>query len=143
MAHPDLDNLLTVCLDSAKKLLAKRGEFFPFAATLSEKGEVGMPVLFDGNEHPAPADLIAGYTKLFQTVTAAGGIRAVALCYDGRVAVEGAPKKDAVTVAVEHVNGETALVFAPYQKRFLLGYRYGSLIAMRREREFFRSLSHG
>jgi hypothetical protein len=38
MAHPDLDQLLNVVLEFAKKMLNQHGEFYPFGASMHTDG---------------------------------------------------------------------------------------------------------
>ena len=42
MAHPDLNQLLNVALDFAKKMLKQHGEFYPFGASMGADGKITM-----------------------------------------------------------------------------------------------------
>jgi hypothetical protein len=81
--------------------------------------------------------MIENFVALFRHFAPKGGLQAVAICYDGRVAVEGEPKKDAITVFLEHSDGDCVTVYLPYRKRKLRGYVYEDVIATAAEPRVF------
>jgi hypothetical protein len=111
----DLDALATAALDAAEGLLAKRGEFFPFAVTVRDDGEIGLaaadPAL---GERPASSAVLealyAGISGDRQAYRAAGFVADVRLAGG-----------DAVRVDVEHRDGGPPLTLVtPYRCSGLL-----------------------
>jgi hypothetical protein len=137
MAHPDLDRLAGWCIPFAQDCLKKRGQFYPFAATIQSDGELGPLAIDDGNDKPAPSEMIAGLTELIRGMVPAGGFQASAICYDGRVTVSSKEKQDAITILLEHANGECVTIYLPYAKKFLRGYQYGDVIGAAAEKKIF------
>src|ERR1700747_1558182 len=58
MAHPDLDQLLNALLPFARQQLSKRGEFYPFGASLNSNGEIVAAGVDDGREYPDSQSII-------------------------------------------------------------------------------------
>ena len=58
MAHPDLDQLLNVALEFAKKMLNQHGEFYPFGASMRPDGTVSMDGATTGGEKPPSQELL-------------------------------------------------------------------------------------
>ena len=103
MAHADLELLLDVALPFAQKMLKKHGEYFPYGNSMSMTGEIKDVGAFDGDEHPASADVIAMLRNAFQSQAKNGEIRASSICYDSRVIPPGsASKSDAIALALDH-----------------------------------------
>jgi hypothetical protein len=57
-AQDDLDGLLNLTLPFAQQMLAKRGEFYPFCATVTAGGETRLLAGDLGQEHPATAEVL-------------------------------------------------------------------------------------
>ena len=136
MAHPDLDRLLDWCIPFAQDCLKKRATFYPFAATIHADGELAPLAIHSGDDQPNASEMIAEFTSLIASL-ASDGILAAAICYDGRVTVPGKEKQDAITVFLEHRNGECVTIYLPYAKKFLRGYQYGDVIGTEAEKRIF------
>jgi hypothetical protein len=71
MAHPDLDHLLNVALEFAKKMLKEHGEFYPFGASMGTDGKIAMDGATTGEERPPSQELLdllaASYAKQANT----------------------------------------------------------------------------
>ncbi len=137
MAHPDLDRLLEYCVPFAQQQLKKRGEFYPFAVQILAEGELNPVAIDDGVETPVPSEMITAFIDLFRHFAPQSALEAVAICYDGRVTVPGKEKQDAITVFLEHSNGECVTVYIPYIKKILRGYQYEDVIGSKAERRVF------
>ena len=139
MAHPDLDDLLDHCLRFAQRMLAGQGEFFPFGASIEE----GKVLMSDGiqieEEHPPSQKVIDEYTAIYRARASSGGLRAAAICWDCEIVISNGTRTDAISVGLEHRNGESANVCLPYTKNLPSGYEYGDLVAYRREAQFFKA----
>jgi hypothetical protein len=132
----DLDRLLQEALPLARQLLAKRGEFYPYAVKLSNSGETGMVAAYEGSEHPASTDLL---TMLYDGLRGQGaGLRATAIVSDVRIRN---PDSDAIRVEVEHREGVAMVVVLPYRvQKKLLGREvtYGDMIGESSEQKIWR-----
>jgi hypothetical protein len=137
MAHPDLDALVDYCLGFAKQQLSKHKSFHPFGASVKADGNPTADGVLLDDEHPPAQTVIDTYTEIYQSQAKTGELRAAALCWDSRVSVGGGPMSDAISIALEHSNGESVTVHLPYKKQLLRGYQYGELAATRREPQFF------
>ena len=138
MAHPDLDQLLNVALEFAKKMLKEHGEFYPFGASMGIDGNITMDGAATGREHPPSQELHDLLSESYTQRANTGVLRAAAICADVRVPPPSSDQKtDAIQVGLEHANGEAATVFLPYQKGWFGRVRYGHLFASARNRQFF------
>jgi hypothetical protein len=137
MAHPDLDRLLDFCIPFAQDQLKKRGEFYPFAARVNAEGTLNPLAIYEGDEKPVPTEMITSLVALLQSLVPKGELLASAICHDGRVTVPGKEKQDAITVSLEHSNGEAVTIYLPYSKKFLRGYQYEAIIGSAAEPRIF------
>ena len=138
MAHPDLDALLNTLLPLAKELLAKQGEFFPFAAAMRADGQIVHVAAHDGDEHPASQQVIDNLVRALRPQAEGGAIRAAGICLDARVEPPGQSNKtDAVAMRLEHATGEAVQVFVPYRKTWLGKYKFDELFGTRGDRVIF------
>jgi hypothetical protein len=137
MAHPHLDDLLDYSLKFAQQLLKKYGEFYPFAAYVGLDGKVTPVGIQADNEHPKSQEMIDQYTALLKHLASTGEANAVALCYDSRVSLDGGPKKDAISVALEDSSGDCMACYLPYKKKTFGGYQYDPVSGLQAERRFF------
>ena len=109
-AQADMDNMLDAALPFAQQMLAKHGEFYPYAVSMSADGQVAMVAADIGKEKPASLDLLA---VLYQRLAAeAKELRAAAIVSDVKLGSGG----DAIRVEIEHQGGALAVVL-PYKKR--------------------------
>ena len=142
MANAEIERLCNYCVAFAKESLKNHGELPPFGAVI-RRGGVLVPVLPKTDEQtpisgPVAAEVLTtGLRQLAREQQAT----VLALCWDGFVSIEGAPrtKTDAIVVGLEHENGEALDVFIPYRNRRFLGYSFGDRIAVERVRSFFSS----
>jgi hypothetical protein len=120
-AQDDLDGLLNMTLPFAQQMLAKRGEFYPFGATVTTSGKMQLLAGELGQEHPASADVVSLLVERLRQDR--GSLRAVAICSDVRLR-----DSDAVRVELEHQDGQVIAVLMPYRKRrFGGGVEYDDL----------------
>jgi hypothetical protein len=120
-------------------MLKKRGAFYPFAATVTPDGDLKPLAIDSGDETPQPKVLLDQFSEVLRNLASDGEAIATALCFDSLVSAGGDEKrkKDSIAVALEHSNGESAVVCLPYRKKFFGGYSYDPLIAVPGERRFF------
>jgi hypothetical protein len=138
MARPDLDALLNVALPFAQEMLAKRGQFYPFGATMKSDGEINQTAGYTGEEFPEPQQLINLLMGAYKVQAAKGELRATALCFDSRTIPPGQTEKsDAICVRLEHADGEAVDVFLPYRKGWFGKITYSDLFASQGERLVF------
>ena len=141
MAHPDLDRLLNVALEFAKKMLRQHGEFLPFGASMGLDGKITMDGATTGEEKPPSQELLDLLSESYAKRAKKGELRAAAVCADVRVLPPGSEAKtDAIQVGLEHARGEGVTVFLPYQKGCFGHVKYGNLFASARDRQFFSGI---
>jgi hypothetical protein len=123
-AQGDLDGLLSAALSAAQEAIASRGEFYPFAVSLSAEGDQVLNMTSDQvGEHPESSDVVSALVAGLQAERAR--LRAAAIAAD--VMLESG---DAVRVQIEHREGVAIAAFLPYQrKRFGRAVTYGELSA--------------
>ena len=81
--HPDSDRLLSAVFPFAQQMLAKRGTFLPFGATVLADGNVALAAGMADALQGAPQQIIDLLLAGFKKQAAAGEIRAAVVCYDG------------------------------------------------------------
>jgi len=118
-------------------MLEKHGEFFPFGASVGADGELSVDGVLLDDEYPPSQVVIDKYTEVYRARAKTGELAAAAICWDSRVTPGNGPKTDAISIGLEHSNGESVDVYAPYKKTLPGGYQYGELAATRREPQFF------
>jgi hypothetical protein len=112
-AQDDLDGLLNVTLPFARQMLAERGEFYSFGATVAVSGETRLLAGDPGQgERPASADVLS--TLLEGLRQRRSDPRAVAICADVRL-----EDSDAVRIELEHRDGQAMAVLMSYKKKRL------------------------
>lgn len=138
MAHPDFDRLLEFCLPFAQQTLKKYDDFHPFAVKIGADGTMSPLAIYGDDDEPQAAP-VEQYEELLRRLTTEDDVTAVALCYDSVVFANGEDggSQDAIAVALEHVDGECMTSFLPYRKRFLLGYKYDTLVAQPAVKRFW------
>jgi len=73
MAQEDLEELMNFLIPCAQKFLAKSGEFYPFAASMTADGTVQQNMSGTGEEYPQSNELISILTEGFREEAIAGG----------------------------------------------------------------------
>jgi len=124
-AQDQLDELLNVALEVARRALEKRGEFFPFAAVIEKTGELGVAMTSpdDVGEHPPSPLVIARY--LDELRQRRDQLQASAIAANATASFG-----DAVKVDLEHVEGHALTVLVPYKsKRLRRSIEFGALQA--------------
>jgi len=136
----ELDGMLEPLLQFAQDMLRRRGEFYPFAATIGVDGQLNLNAADTGSQHPPSQEVLELLADGMRAQASTGQIRAAAFCYDVRFTGADGKQTDAIAVALEHKAGDAALVMLPYSKGRLSGLRFGELIAAPpAERRVFRA----
>lgn len=110
LAQEDLDELLNAVLPFAIETLGRRGELYPFGATMAKDGQTALSAADLGvGQRPDSNDVL---TLLRDGVTAdKDALRAAAYVADVRV-----EDGDAVRVELEHSEGVAIVVLVPYSR---------------------------
>ena len=139
MAQEDLDELLNALLPFAQEMLAKHGEFFPFGGYMDVGGGITHVGGWTGEEQPPSQDVIDVMVRGLRRQAERREIRAAAVCLDVRTIPPGQTEKtDAISVRLEHANGEAVDVFLPYRRGQSGEYEYGELFAAGGGHDIFR-----
>jgi hypothetical protein len=112
-AQSDLDGLLGFLLDVAQDQLAKRGSLAPFGAAVGATGEPRLiaAVPPDGTGEISGTLLISTLVDGLRTQRAE--LRAAGIGFDVRLPDE---DRDAISVDLEHREGQSMRVLLPYAK---------------------------
>jgi len=130
MSRPELDALLNVLFPFAQQMIQKRGEFFPFGASMASDGEIASVAGDVGEERPESQEVIDVLTEAFRQQAALGEIKAAGICLDARTVPPGQTEKtDAILARLEHQDGEAIDVFLPYRKGLFGKVKYGEVFA--------------
>jgi hypothetical protein len=109
-AQDELDDLLDVAIRAAQQRLDDAGEFYPFAVTSAEVGDVEVLT----PQVPTGPRAVADVAEVFELCWATLRDRAETARAGAVVANVGGPDGDAVAVALEHRDGPSIEVFLPY-----------------------------
>jgi hypothetical protein len=136
-SQSDLDELSKAAWPFAEQMLAKHGEFFPYAVAMRANGQIAMIAGYTGTEKPPSAQVLA---QLYEGLrSGAEENRAAAVVADVRLKQEAT---DAIQVELEHREGIALKVFLPYRKgRFGGGPVYGQIFAAEGERRIWSPAS--
>jgi hypothetical protein len=121
-ARDDLDEILNASFPFALQMLARHGEFFPYAVAISATGETGLVTGDPGDgERPLSTDVLR---VLIEGLRAdRDSLRATAVVSDVRL-----EDSNAIRVETEHREGQAFTTYLPYRRRRLRGIRYGKPI---------------
>jgi hypothetical protein len=119
-------------------MLAKRGEFYPFGASMTAAGKTTQVAASTGDEYPASQELIELLEGAFRAQAAKKEDRAVGVCLDVRIIAPGQTQKtDAICARLRHSDGESVDVFLPYRKDEFGSITYGNVFACQGEQDIF------
>jgi hypothetical protein len=108
----DLDRLLGASVEAAARLLAKDGEFYPFAIAVSGDGDIVSPAIEPSSDHPTAEEvsdlLLAALRDSRDTLVAA------ALCSDVRLRSDAGEERDAIRIELEAPQVDPLVVVVPY-----------------------------
>ena len=133
-------------LGFAKQMLAKRGSFVPFGASLTSDGEIAMAAAFISMDDSDPVTMIEFIVRGFQEEAGKGKIRATGVCIEMRIVPPNETEMtDVICVKLEHIEGDCLDVYLPYKKGWLGRYKFGRMFAVRGDAQVFatRDLSDG
>jgi hypothetical protein len=123
--------LTSTLVPFAQEMLAKHGEFYPFAATIDKNGKVAQVAGEIGSARPESSELIAFLNEALRVQAARGVIRACGICYNVGARLPGYKDKvDAICCHVEHAAAPPVQVFVPYRKGFLGRMKYDKPVAL-------------
>jgi hypothetical protein len=126
-------------LPFAQQMLAKHGEFFPFGGYVDVGGGIVHVGGWTGEEQPPSQEVIKVINAGLRERAERGEIRASGLCVDVLTVPPGeTQKRDAVSIRLEHANGESVVVFLPYRRSASGDYEYGELYAVCGTHDVFR-----
>ncbi len=119
----DFDQLFRMLVPSARKMLeAGDGRFLPIGATLDETGQ--MHAVAGMGTNPGPIlERMAGDFRAASSALAACGT-----AYDATLE-RGTTRSGAIAVWLEHVTGESVIIYVPYQRIEPHVFEYGNLVA--------------
>jgi len=110
-----LHELLTYCLDFARTMLEKAGEFHPFGATLSQDGKVAAVGGYNGEEHPKAQEIYELLADAFRSGARTGEFLGVALAANVNIPAQFSPVlPDGVRVHIESA-GYSRFIYLPYK----------------------------
>ena len=110
-----LDAALTYCLDFAKEMLTKRGAFYPFGASISMSGKIAAVGGWDGNEHPAAAEIYSLISGALRSEAAEKKISGSALAVDVNIPPQyQTPWPDGIRVHLESAE-YSRYIYIPYR----------------------------
>lgn len=117
-AEQELEQLLNAVIPFAQRMLARHGQFYPFAAAVKQDGKLTFIPFKQTNQElarQARQNLADSLRERLIMGASNGEYRATGLCQDVRVNLSGATgRSDAVLISIEHLNGRAMDVFLPY-----------------------------
>jgi hypothetical protein len=114
-ASPEqLHEMLQYCMDFARTMLERAGEFHPFGATVSVEGRVAAVGGYNGEEHPAAAEIYKLLGEAFASGAARGEYLGVALAANVNIPPQySPPAPDGLRVHLES-SGYARFIYVPY-----------------------------
>lgn len=115
-ASPEqLHELLMYCINFARTMLEKAGDFYPFGATLTPDGKVAAAGGHNGEEHPQPQEIYRLLAGAFSSGARTGEFMGVALAANVNIPAQfSSPSPDGVRVHIE-ASGYSRFMYVPYK----------------------------
>ncbi len=133
----ELDHVMSVCLDLARRLLVEHGAFFPFGVSLTADGIV-MDAVYDGKEHaPDDAAVVDRIVATHRALAGQGRLHACGTVLDLRLATPEGEEEEAVCIDVEHRAAGPRRWFLPYSRAGHGEVEYGEAFSIDIEPEVF------
>ena len=109
-----LEKLLTYCVDFAKEMLTRCGEFYPFGAVIKTDGGFSAIGGYTGEEHPLRQDVYIQLQESFKQDFTDGKIEAAAIAADVNIPKQyDPPHPDGIRVLIE-CRGYSRMFYVPY-----------------------------
>ncbi len=124
-SRADLDELVDHLFGFAELTLKRHGEFYPFAAHMTEDGQVVSVAVDMDDDQP---ESVAVIDELVAVLRATPSTRAVGVCFDAVVDLGDGPT-DAVRADLEHRDADPISVILPYRLRRLRSPSFGEVVA--------------
>jgi len=118
----ELDSLLMAALPFAQDCLSKFGEFFPYAVSLTEQGEIVNVAADPGMGDRPPSDTVIQYLEEYAQ-SRRDDLRAYAIVVD----VRAPDRSDGIQVRLQHRDGQSLNVVLPYKVRRRKGVEYDTM----------------
>lgn len=114
-ASPEqIHEMLKYCMDFARTMLQRAGDFYPFGAVLAPDGRVGAVGGHNGEEHPIPAEIYKILGQAFSAGARSGEYQGVALAANVNIPTEYSPQSpDGLRVHLES-EGYARFIYVPY-----------------------------
>ena len=118
VANPEqLHSAFSYCLDFAKQMLEDSASFLPFGAALTLAGEVKAVAGWNGEEHPAPAELYQLLSEALRDEAKSKSISGSAVAVDVNIPTAYNPAlPDGIRVHLEG-DGYSRYIYVPYTIR--------------------------
>ena len=127
---PDVEQLAQPLFEASSNFVKAKGAFLPHGAVLTVGNEVRLVMAVPPGEDRAVSTLEI-LPLLHEALRQAGGteqLRAVAVCEDVRITLEGQNQESAVKVLLEHRRGLCVALYMPFHKRAFLGYGFDEIV---------------
>ncbi len=114
-ASPEqLHEMLKYCIDFARTMLQRAGDFYPFGATLSPDGRIAAVGGHNGEEHPVPTENYKILGQAFAAGARNGEYLGVALAANVNIPAQYSPRTpDGLRVHLES-QGYARFSYVPY-----------------------------
>ena len=115
-ASPEqLHELLMYCINFARTMLEKAGDFYPFGATLTPHGSISAAGGHNGEDRPQPQEIYRLLAGAFSSGVRAGEFMGVALAANVNIPTQfSSPFQDGLRVHIE-ASGYSRFVYVPYK----------------------------
>lgn len=136
--HADFEKLLGTVISLAQFQLSDKGAIYPFGASMTHEGELGINAADPGRDNAPTQELVGMMTIGFRQLAAEKKISAACICADVYcIPPGGTVKTDAIGVTLEHSSGDAIEAYVPYKKGWFGKVRYGEMFTLPREPQFF------
>jgi hypothetical protein len=134
-----LESLFNAVRPVAAEMVARKGEFHPFGASMDPDGKLGNVAALATDDHPKSAQLLAQLKASFRSAAKSNKIVASALVYDIRVTPPGKQDKtDAIAIDLDHRDGVSLTMICPYRIDADHQLIFGELLVQPGNHEIFR-----
>jgi hypothetical protein len=135
---PDVEAIGTPLFEASQIFIKNRGQFLPHGAVLASSGETSLVMAGDpefAERAVSSMEVLPLLHDALREEAKRNDVRAVAVCEDVRITLDGQAETAAIKVVLEHVRGLCVALYVPWRRDKFHGYIFEDILSKLAEPE--------